>query len=138
MPIKDGHVFNLGGRTVEAISIPGHTAGSICLLDDRSKILFTGDVINCGEIWMHLGESVSLPQYVQSLKKLAAYRARFEKICWGHSNAPITSAPSFLDDVIVKVEGIIEDKYRGELRYTAAGKGYYYSFDGFRIITHAP
>jgi hypothetical protein len=43
-----------------------------------------------------------------------------------------------LDDVIVKVEGIIENKYQGDLRNTAAGRGYYYSFDGFRIITPAP
>src|SRR4030042_2282023 len=31
--LEDGLVFDLGGRTVEAIALPGHSPGSVCLFE---------------------------------------------------------------------------------------------------------
>lgn len=45
--VEDGYLFDLGGRRVRCISCPGHTPGSMALLDDRTGTLFTGDC--CGE-----------------------------------------------------------------------------------------
>lgn len=44
--IEDGHVFDLGGRKLTAYLIPGHTKGGLVLLDDRTRILFSGDCAN--------------------------------------------------------------------------------------------
>ena len=42
--LKDGDVLSgLGG--LQIIHTPGHTRGSICLLMERSRVLFTGDTI---------------------------------------------------------------------------------------------
>ncbi len=46
IPIEEGHVFDLGGKIIEAIHTPGHTKGSIILLDKKDKIMFTGDNVN--------------------------------------------------------------------------------------------
>lgn len=46
IPIEEGHVFDLGGKTVEVIHTPGHTKGSIVLLDKKDGIMFTGDNVN--------------------------------------------------------------------------------------------
>jgi hydroxyacylglutathione hydrolase len=46
LTISNGHVFELGGRSISVIHTPGHTRGSIVLLDDKHKIMFTGDDIN--------------------------------------------------------------------------------------------
>jgi glyoxylase-like metal-dependent hydrolase (beta-lactamase superfamily II) len=46
LPVKDGHVFRLGERDVQVIALPGHTPGSICLLDSKTRSLFTGDTMN--------------------------------------------------------------------------------------------
>ena len=43
VPFEDGKVFDLGGRTLEAILVPGHSKGSCCFLDKVDRILFTGD-----------------------------------------------------------------------------------------------
>ncbi len=45
--LKDGQVFDLGGRTVTAIHCPGHTAGEMVFLDSGSRTLLLGDACNC-------------------------------------------------------------------------------------------
>lgn len=39
-------VFELGGRRVTAYMTPGHTPGSMSLLDEQSETLFVGDALN--------------------------------------------------------------------------------------------
>lgn len=46
LPIREGQKFELGGRTVEVLEVPGHTPGSCCFFDDKSHILFSGDACN--------------------------------------------------------------------------------------------
>src|SRR5258708_5915068 len=41
--IRDGFKINLGGRTLEVLSTPGHTPDAISLLDRANALLFTGD-----------------------------------------------------------------------------------------------
>lgn len=50
MAIREGMVFSLGGRDLEVIETPGHTAGSLCFLDRSNRLLFTGDMANDGTI----------------------------------------------------------------------------------------
>jgi glyoxylase-like metal-dependent hydrolase (beta-lactamase superfamily II) len=60
--IRNGHVFELGGRRITVVHTPGHTRGSIVLLDDNHKIMFTGDDIN-PFLWMHLPGCTSLKEW---------------------------------------------------------------------------
>lgn len=43
--LTDGEVIDIGGRKFEVILTPGHTSGSIVLLDRENKILIGGDTI---------------------------------------------------------------------------------------------
>jgi glyoxylase-like metal-dependent hydrolase (beta-lactamase superfamily II) len=43
--LEDGDVVDLGDRAFTVLHTPGHTAGSICLWDQPSGILFSGDAI---------------------------------------------------------------------------------------------
>lgn len=43
--LLDGDRIDLGDRTLTVLHLPGHTPGSIALLDATNRILFTGDVI---------------------------------------------------------------------------------------------
>ncbi|MBP5093074.1 MAG: MBL fold metallo-hydrolase [Abditibacteriota bacterium] len=45
--VKPGDKFDLGGRTLAAVPIPGHTSGCLAFLDDLTNTLFTGDGM-CG------------------------------------------------------------------------------------------
>ncbi|HXL21413.1 MAG TPA: MBL fold metallo-hydrolase, partial [Candidatus Dormibacteraeota bacterium] len=48
--IQGGFKINLGGRTLEIISTPGHTPDAISLLDRANGLLFTGDTYYPGTI----------------------------------------------------------------------------------------
>jgi glyoxylase-like metal-dependent hydrolase (beta-lactamase superfamily II) len=43
--VDEGDVIDLGDRELEVLHTPGHTPGSICLLDARNGVLFSGDAI---------------------------------------------------------------------------------------------
>jgi glyoxylase-like metal-dependent hydrolase (beta-lactamase superfamily II) len=43
--VADGDRIDLGDRLFTVVHTPGHTAGSICLLEERTGILFSGDAI---------------------------------------------------------------------------------------------
>lgn len=50
---NEGEVFDLGGKQVEAIAVPGHTAGSMVFYLHGNNILFTGDAIGSGHgVWI--------------------------------------------------------------------------------------
>lgn len=44
--IRDGDIFDLGGVTVEAIAVPGHSDGSMAFYNRAENYCFTGDAIN--------------------------------------------------------------------------------------------
>jgi glyoxylase-like metal-dependent hydrolase (beta-lactamase superfamily II) len=43
--IEEGDVIDLGDRRLTIVHTPGHTAGSICLFEERSGTLFSGDAV---------------------------------------------------------------------------------------------
>ena len=68
--VEDGYRFKLNELSFEVIHTPGHTAGSICLYEEKSKVLFTGDTIFCdtyGRCDLYKG---NFNDMLNSLKKL--------------------------------------------------------------------
>ncbi|MCR5826184.1 MAG: MBL fold metallo-hydrolase [Oscillospiraceae bacterium] len=43
--LRDAETLDLGGRRLRVVEIPGHTAGSIALFDERTRLLLCGDAI---------------------------------------------------------------------------------------------
>lgn len=80
IPLTDGFVFDLGGRTLEVIGTPGHTPGSVCLLDAKNRILFSGDACN-----VNLGlSSRSLQSAAAYFDRLLRLQDRFDQNWNGH------------------------------------------------------
>jgi len=65
--IKDGDIFDLGGKDVEVIHAPGHSPGSVCLLTSENK-LFTGDVAYYGDQFLPRKEFI--PRVLETLSNL--------------------------------------------------------------------
>lgn len=65
----EGQVFDLGGLTLEVVNLPGHTAGSIGLLDRKGRQLFVGDAMNKATFLFQQGISQSLSVYIETVKK---------------------------------------------------------------------
>ncbi|MCM6778466.1 MBL fold metallo-hydrolase [Nocardia sp. CDC159] len=52
--LQDGEEIDLGDRCLRVVYTPGHSADSICLLDERNRVLFSGDTIGTGSMYAHL------------------------------------------------------------------------------------
>jgi len=103
MPVKEGYIFNLGDRKLEVIEVPGHTRGSICLLDTKNRILFAGDNTN-SLVWLFLKDCTPLEGYLKSLQKVAKRSNEFDTVMPGH-NEPLPT--TFINDQIGCVKSIL-------------------------------
>ena len=83
-PVKEGDVFDLGGKTLEVYELPGHTPGGIVLLLKEDRILFTGDGVN-HYLWMMLDGCLKLSDYVKSLDRIMFLENEADYILQGHA-----------------------------------------------------
>lgn len=88
--LKEGDVFDLGGRKLAIISTSGHTKGSVVLLDETYGYLFSGDSVVSTPILIFGGmNSSSVTVYREEMKKLCQYSDQVELIFPGHYMRPI-------------------------------------------------
>lgn len=73
-PVCEGYVFELGGRELKVIEIPGHTPGGIALYDEAANLMFTGDTVGRMPIFLVEGD-YELDDLEASLKKLIPFGA---------------------------------------------------------------
>ena len=92
IPIQDGDEIDLGGRKLKIIHLPGHTAGSVAVLDVHHRVLISGDPIQeHGRIFM-FGEHRNMRDYIRSLEKLEPMTSEFDEIWPSHADLPIDPA----------------------------------------------
>ena len=111
IPVADGDIIDLGNRTLKILSIPGHTPGSIAILDMEQRVLYSGDTIQDGVIFM-FGVQREMHAYLHSLKKLEALRSCFDQIYPSHGNIPLP--PSQIDLLYQAALDIMENKIEGK------------------------
>jgi hydroxyacylglutathione hydrolase len=129
VPVSDGYIFDLGDRKVEVIHVPGHTKGSICLLDHKDKLLYTGDNNNT-LVWLHPQDALPLEIYLKSLQKLKNKEKQFTTLLPGHGT-PIAKA--FIDEQIECTKRIISGKCVGEPYDSFVGKGLVCAYKGAQV-----
>ena len=88
IPIEEGDTLELGDRPLRIVHLPGHTPGSVAVLDVRNRVLISGDPIQTnGRIYM-FGAHRDLMRYVQSLERLQAHVGEFDAIWPSHADLP--------------------------------------------------
>jgi len=87
-PIKEGDVIDLGDRPLEVIDIPGHTPGSVAVLDVNNRILISGDSVQAGNIFMFKSHR-NMDLFIKSMEHLEEYRGRFDVIYPSHGDFPV-------------------------------------------------
>jgi glyoxylase-like metal-dependent hydrolase (beta-lactamase superfamily II) len=87
--IKDGDIVDLGNRKLTIIETPGHTKGSVCVLDSQRRYLFTGDTICEQGVLLYFDHSDSLETYKKSLLKLLELNDQYDLIFGGHQKVPL-------------------------------------------------
>ncbi len=107
--VREGHVFDLGGRTIEVIEIPAHSPGSIALLDREYRLLFTGDELEAGQVLLMFPDAPpchTVEQHQRNMKKLKERIDEFDFICPGHNGTPIDK--SYVDAFIENDQRVMD------------------------------
>ena len=108
LALPDGARLDLGDRWVRVLLIPGHTCGSIALLDEERRWLFTGDMVSQSPIFM-FGAQRSMPAYCASLERLALQADSFDKIYPAHGPMPLET------EIIARLRECCEAALAGKL-----------------------
>ena len=130
--ILDGFKINLGGRTLEVVSTPGHTPDAIALLDRGNGLLFTGDTYYPGPIWLFRPET-DLDAYVDSVKRLAALSPELKLVLGAH-NIPVAQ-PDVLPKLVEAIQAVRSGQ--GAVRPAGEGKATH-NLNGFTFLLAAP
>jgi glyoxylase-like metal-dependent hydrolase (beta-lactamase superfamily II) len=129
--VQSGDEIDLGNRTVEVLSTPGHTPDSLCLLDSANGLLFTGDTYYPAPIWLFRPET-NLNAYVASVKRIAAVAPRLKLVLGAH-NIPV-ARPSVLPELLTAIQKV----RAGQGSVTSAGQGKaLHKIDGFSFLMPA-
>ncbi len=104
IPIRGGDTLDLGGRELEIVELPGHTPGSIAVLDRSRRALISGDPIQNGRIFM-FGPARDLRQYLTSLRALQRRIGEFDAIWPAHGDFPVS--PDLIGKLAIGAERIL-------------------------------
>jgi glyoxylase-like metal-dependent hydrolase (beta-lactamase superfamily II) len=125
-PLEDEQVIDLGHRKVTVYACPGHTAGSITLLDEITRTLFLGDACNCN---LHLGGGprgshrfTSIEKALFYLKRLQDLHPKYERYFNGHYDfrpLGVALGEDVLAEAITACEQIVAGTAQVEVRPAA-------------------
>lgn len=104
--------LDIGGRKLKVIFTPGHTAGSVCLLDEENGILFSGDTVSLGPVFM-FGERRNMTRYLESLHTIKQLKDTgvFQTVYCCHNTCPIPA--QVVEELIACVKGILDETITG-------------------------
>ena len=118
-PVSEGDQFDIGGAIFKALEVPGHTAGSIALLDTMSGNLFAADCIGSNRlnqhdsVWMwHIVPRIPMDDYLSVLRILQGKLSlrNVKNVYCGHTDWAIdgTHLQTYLDNLIAAVQRIVD------------------------------
>mgnify|MGYP005837863891 CR=1 FL=1 len=79
--VEGGDVIDLGGRRLTVVELPGHTRGSVGLIDEEESALLSGDAVYDGELIDALDES-DVELYARTMERVR--RLDIEVVYPGH------------------------------------------------------
>lgn len=114
VPLHEGDVIDLGGRTLTVLHTPGHSPDSVCFLDDRDGLLFGGDTLNTGPIYAQLAES-DVADFARSTARLAALEEDVSLVCMCHFGRGVAE-PRYLREVADAFDRLVSGDRTVEFR----------------------
>lgn len=108
--VKAGDIIDLGDRPLEIIEIPGHTPGSIGVLDSNKRFIISGDPVQDSGIYM-FGKQRNLPLYIEGLKALEKQASRFDELYPSHGTFPVK--PALIGELIAGAEKVLNGEIEG-------------------------
>jgi glyoxylase-like metal-dependent hydrolase (beta-lactamase superfamily II) len=112
--VTDGSKVDLGDRALQIITVPGHTPGSIVVLDPATGNLFTGDSFGNNSnlppdvLWMQWVVQ-PLDQYFATVRTARLmFGARVKLIMTGHNDRPLVGT-TYLDNLEAALQRAMDE-----------------------------
>ncbi|XP_029180388.2 metallo-beta-lactamase domain-containing protein 2-like [Acropora millepora] len=84
--LQEGYVFDLGNRRLRVLHLPGHTPGSVGLLDEEAKVLFSGDVVYDTLALIDWVPHSDLNAYIETCRRLRNLSSEVDIVFPGHAD----------------------------------------------------
>ncbi len=119
--------IELGGRSLEVHHTPGHSTGSISLLESRDGLLFTGDTFYPGMLYAHFVDS-DFDAYRRSLEHLLGLLDRVSCLCPAHNEAYVPK------EILLRVRDAFARIAAGQADFQVEQNARVYRFEGFGLM----
>lgn len=111
---KEGQTFDLGNTVLTAYAVPGHTVGSMVLLDEKTGDLYSSDSLGSNDpigpnsgLLDDVGVECSMDRYYTALVDLRQkLNGRAKRIFTGHNPLPLDI--KYLDNLIAAVKNAVD------------------------------
>ncbi|MGI6366811.1 MAG: MBL fold metallo-hydrolase [Anaerolineae bacterium] len=119
LPVQEGDTLDLGDLQLQVLHTPGHTPGSICLLEAQQGELFSGDTVSHGPVFL-FGPGRDAALYASSLERLGGM-AGIRRIYCCHGPCPI--GPEVIGELRACLAGILDGTLQGTVPEREFGAG---------------
>ena len=106
-PLWEGEVIDLGHWRFEVVLTPGHTPGSVMLLEREKRMLLSGDTIQDGTIFM-FGPGRNMPAFQSSLRRMLDRADAFDTVWPSHGSYPLK--PDIIPGILRGAQELLEGK----------------------------
>lgn len=107
LSMHDEQEWDIGGITLQAIEVPGHTPGMTMVLIKEERMILFGD--GCGVSVLLFDEySTSVQTYYESLQRLKTWETSYDYIIRNHGTGE--SEKDLLDEVLSCCKDILQKK----------------------------
>ncbi len=128
--LDEGSPLDLGKRTLIVLHTPGHSPGSISLLEEKEGLLFSGDTAYAGPLYAQLPES-DFDLYRGSMERLATLVPRLNLLLPGHNVTPLD--PAILVEMTEGFVQIASGEATYEIGSSRWGRIRRYRFERFSV-----
>lgn len=136
VPLEDGRRFDLGGKTIEVVGIPGHTPGSVAFIDRAGRYAVTGDGIGSTMVWMQISR-LPLTTYLHSVKKLEAMMGGIDELYVGHHEQEVVKLTrQYVTDMRIVTEKVLAGEIETSPYQMGTRSGRQAAYGSARLVFH--
>jgi glyoxylase-like metal-dependent hydrolase (beta-lactamase superfamily II) len=125
--VNDRDKIDLGGISLEVLNTPGHTPDGICLLDQKDSLLFSGDILYKGTLFLHLPES-NFTDFTNSITRLNALKPSIKSIMPAHGPVDLEAS------AIPRLAENVGEIKNGKAGFTDVNGVHLYNFTFFKFL----
>ena len=129
--LRDGQIFDLGGRQIEVVFTPGHTPGSTTFIDKEARYGFSGDSFGSTNLLVSTSLSTVSATCKRTQRFIEKYNLQF--FYPGHYHGDNIETPQRVKDIAEICDGILDGKYVGKEQGASMGLTHVYEDRGVRI-----